>query len=164
MFLHLNIKIIKKGIFMPNSAHIHLILNHFPIIGTAMIIIVFGYAVFINNDKIKRLGLFMLVFIGLITIPVFISGNKAEGVVKGNEGVQEEFIEPHEDFAKISMIALEFSTAVSLLGLIIFRNNKALPVWFGFLILFMIIISNALMIYTGHLGGRISHNDIMVHF
>lgn len=164
MFVHINIKFIQKGLFMPNSAHLHLILNHFPIIGTAMIIVVLGYAVFINNDKIKRLGMFMLVLIGLITIPVFITGNKAEGVIKGNEGVSEEFIEPHEDFAKISMITLEITASISLIGLILFRKNNAIPVWFGYFTFLLLIISTALMIYTGHLGGRISHNEIMTHY
>ena len=123
---------------MPNSAHLHLILNHFPVIGTAMVVIVLGYAVFINNDKIKRLGMFMLLLIGLITIPVFMTGNKAEGIIKGSEGVQEEFVEPHEDFAEISMIAMEITAGISLLGLILFRKNNAVPVWFGLMLLFFL--------------------------
>lgn len=149
---------------MPNSAHLHLILNHFPIIGTMMIILVLAYAVFINNDKIKKLGMFMLVLIGLITIPVFMTGDKAAGIVKGNEGVLEEHIEPHENFAKISMIAMEITAGISLLGLILFRKEKAVPVWFGAVLLLLIIGVNLMMVYTGHLGGSISHDSIMKHF
>ena len=149
---------------MPNSAHLHLIMNHFPIIGTMMIILVLGYAVFINNDKIKRLGMFMLVLIGLITIPVFMTGDKAAGIVKGNEGVLEENIDPHENFAKISMIAMEITAGISLIGLFLFRKDKAVPVWFGAVLLLLIIGVNLMMIYTGHLGGRISHDSIMKHF
>jgi len=149
---------------MPNSAHLHLIMNHFPIIGTMMITLVLGYAVFINNDKIKRLGMFMLVLIGLITIPVFMTGDKAAGIVKGNEGVLEENIDPHENFAGISMIAMEITAGISLIGLFLFRKDKAVPVWFGAVLLLLIIGVNLMMIYTGHLGGRISHDSIMKHF
>jgi len=38
---------------MPNSAHLHLILNHFPIIGTVIVILVLGYAVYANDERIK---------------------------------------------------------------------------------------------------------------
>ena len=129
-----------------------------------MVIIVFGYAVFINNDDIKKVGMFLLVIIGLITIPVFLTGDKAAGFVKGNDGVTEEHIDPHEDFAKVSMIAMEFTAGISLITLILFRKDKAVPVWLGFVLLLMIIGVNIMMIYTGHLGGRISHDAIMKHF
>ncbi|MCE1164285.1 MAG: hypothetical protein LWX07_02655 [Bacteroidetes bacterium] len=146
---------------MPNSAYLHLLLNHFPIIGTAFVIIVAGYGVRSNNDRIKRLGMLMLVLVGLITVPVFISGNKAEGTVKGLDGIQEEYIHPHEDFAKASMIAMEVTAGISLLGLVIFRGQKNVPVWYGILLLLFMIAVNGMMIYTGHLGGKISHLELM---
>lgn len=149
---------------MPNSAHLHLILNHFPVIGLIMVVLVLIYAVFINNDHIKKLGMFLLVLIGLITIPVFMTGDKAGSIVKGNDGVIEENIEPHEDFAKISMIAMEITAGIALIALVLFRKEKAVPVWFGIVLLLMIIGVNLMMIYTGHLGGRISHDAIMKHF
>lgn len=149
---------------MPNAAHLHLILNHFPIIGAAIVVIVLGYGVVINNDRIKQLGMFLIVMIGLITIFVFTTGNKAEGFIKGNEGVVEENIEPHEEFAKTSMIAMEVTAVLSLLGLILFRRNKPVPIWFGIILLILLIAVNFMMIYTGHLGGKISHSNIMTNF
>ncbi len=149
---------------MPNAAHLHLILNHFPIIGTAITVIVLGYGVVIDNDAIKRLGMFLIVFLALITIPVFTTGDKADGFIKGNEGVNEENIEAHEEFAEKSVIAMYIAGGVSLLGLVIFRKKKPVPVWFGLTMLGLLIVVNLLMIYTGHLGGKISHGDIMTHF
>lgn len=146
---------------MPNAAHLHLILNHFPIIGTAIVVFVLGYGVVVNNDSIKRLGMFLIVFIGLITFPVFLTGNKAEGFVKGNEGVAEEYIEDHEEFADISFKAMEIVSIISLAGIIIFRKGKTVPVWFGITLLILLIAVNVMMIYTGHLGGRISHFELM---
>lgn len=149
---------------MPNSAHLHLILNHFPVIGLMMVVLVLIYAVIINNDKIKKLGMFLLVLIGLITISVFMTGGKAASIVKGNDGITEENIEPHEDFAKTSMIAMEVTAGISLIALVLFRKEKAVPVWFGIVLLVLIIGVNLMMVYTGHLGGRISHDVIMKHF
>ncbi|MCU0372822.1 MAG: hypothetical protein MUE56_06220 [Ignavibacteria bacterium] len=146
---------------MPNSAHLHLILNHFPVIGTFFVVFILGYGVFSNNDKIKKLAMFMLVFIGLITVPVFFSGDKAAGMVKGLEGVLEEHIEPHEEFAKISLIAMEITALISLLGFVLFRAVKNIPAWFGILLLVLAIAVAGMMVYTSHLGGRISHNELM---
>ncbi|MCI0473558.1 MAG: hypothetical protein L0Y76_08255 [Ignavibacteria bacterium] len=146
---------------MPNSAHLHLILNHFPVIGTAFVVFIFGYGVFSNNDKIKKLAMFMLVLIGLITIPVFVSGDNAAGMVKGLDGVLEEHIEPHEEFAKISLIAMEVTAFVSLLGFVLFRPGKIIPVWFGVLLLVLVVAVTGMMVYTSHLGGRISHYELM---
>ncbi len=146
---------------MPNSAHLHLILNHFPIIGTAFVILAAGYGVITNNDSIKKFSMVMLVLIGLITIPVFISGGNAEGVVKGLEGISEDQIDAHEDFARVSMIAMEITAGISLIGLFLFRGPKNVPVWYGIILLVLLIAVNLMMIYTGHLGGRISHLELM---
>jgi hypothetical protein len=131
------------------------------VIGTAFMVFIFGYGVFSNNDKIKKLAMFMLVLIGLITVPVFVSGNNAAGMVKGLEGVLEEHIEPHEEFAKISLIAMEITAFISLLGFVLFRARKNIPVWFGILMLVLVIAVTGMMVYTSHLGGRISHYELM---
>lgn len=149
---------------MPNAAHLHLILNHFPIIGTAITVLVLGYGVILKNDQIKRLGMFLIVLLALITIPVFATGDKADGFIKGNEGVIEENIEPHEEFAEKSVIAMYITGGIALLGLLLFRKTKPVPVWFGLVLLVFLIVVNLMMIYTGHLGGKISHSEIMTHF
>lgn len=146
---------------MPNAAQLHLILNHFPIIGTFMVILVLGYAVYINDERVKKLGMVLLVFIGLITIPTFLTGGKAERIVKGNDGIVEENIQPHEDYAKTSMIAMEITAGIALIGLLLFRKQKPVPVYFGVILLVALIAVNLMMVYTGHLGGKISHNGIM---
>jgi uncharacterized membrane protein len=146
---------------MPNTAHLHLLVNHFPIIGTAMVVIVMGYGVIINDDKFKKFGLFLLIFIALITFLVFYTGEKAAGIVKGLEGVTEENIEPHAKFADLSYKAMEITGIISAICLIIFRKGKGIPVWLGIVLLLLIIAVNLMMAYTGHLGGKINHFEIM---
>lgn len=149
---------------MPNAAHLHLILNHFPIIGTAITVLVLGYGLMINNDHIKRLGMFLIILLALVTIPVFATGDEADGFIKGQEGVLEENIEPHEEFAEKSVIAMYITGGIALIGLLIFRKTKPVPMWFGLVLLGFLIVVNMMMIYTGHLGGKISHSEIMTHF
>lgn len=146
---------------MPNSAHVHLILNHFPVIGTGIVVFILIYGVFSNNEKIKKIGLMMTVLISLITIPVFISGDNAKGIVKGMEGIVEENIDPHEDFAKNSFIAMEIVGGIALVSLLLSRRSKPIPIWNAIIVLLLLVAVNAMMIYTAHLGGKITHSEII---
>jgi uncharacterized membrane protein len=146
---------------MPSSAYMHLMLNHIPEIGTAALLIIFLYAVSAKNDKLKKFTLVLIILMAFLTIAVLITGNNAEGSVKGLDGIIEENIDPHQDFATKSFIAMEILGAVALTGLIIFRKPKELPMWFSILTLSLMLIVNGMMLYTAHLGGKIFHNEIM---
>ena len=52
---------------MPNSAHLHLLLNHFPVIGTAGVLIFLLYAFASKNEKLKKFSLLVIILISLIT-------------------------------------------------------------------------------------------------
>jgi phosphatidylglycerophosphate synthase len=136
-------------------------LNHFPEIGTAALLIVFIFAFSSENDKLTKFTLALVFLLALVTIVVFISGTNAEGSVKGLDGVIEENIEPHQDFALKSFIVMEILGAISVTGLIFFRNPKIIPKWFSILILVLMLIVNGMMLYTAHLGGKIFHQEIM---
>ena len=136
-------------------------LNHIPEIGTAALLIIFLYAVSAKNDKLKKFTLVLILLMALLTIAVLITGNNAEGSVKGLDGIIEENIDPHQDFATKSFVAMEILGAVALTGLIIFRKPKELPMWFSILTLSLMLIVNGMMLYTAHLGGKIFHDEIM---
>ena len=146
---------------MPNSAYLHLLLNHFPVLGTGFVLLIFFYAIIKRNEKTQKLCLMMIVLLSLITIPVFVSGNNAEGTVKGLEGIVEENIEPHQDFAQKSFLAIEILGLFSIITLFIFKQPKNIPTWLSILLFILLISVNAMMIYTAHLGGKIAHNELM---
>ena len=68
-------------------AHLHLVLNHFPIIGTVIGLGLFLISLFGKNQDLKRAGLIVLAFTALITLPAFFSGVGAQGAIKGTAGV-----------------------------------------------------------------------------
>lgn len=146
---------------MPNSAYLHLMLNHFPEIGAGALLIFFLYAVSSKNDKMIKFTLILILLLSLLTIAVFITGNNAEGSVKGLEGAIEENIEPHQDFATKSFFVMELIGAVAFGGLIFFRAPKFIPRWFTILIITLMVVVNGMMLYTAHLGGKIFHQEII---
>lgn len=146
---------------MPSSAHLHLLINHLPVFGTAFLLLMLLYAIGKKNQAALRLNFVLVILLGLLTIPVFISGENAEGSVKGIEGIDEEAIEPHEEFAKPSLIVMEITAGLALIGLLIGLIKKTIPLWFAVIVLLLLLATQGMMIYTSHLGGKISHSEIM---
>ena len=61
-----------------DAAHVHLALNHFPVIGAIIAILLLGYALLKRSDELTRAGLALLFLVGTVAIPVFITGEPAE--------------------------------------------------------------------------------------
>lgn len=144
-----------------SSAHLHILLNHFPVIGTAIAAFVLFYGFFKRSDEIKKLSLILLVITSLVTIPVYLTGENAEGNVVSIEGVNEDFIEPHEEFAFKAFIASDIVGALALITLFIYRKPKHLPMGVAALFFALMLALNGMMAWTAHLGGLINHTEIM---
>lgn len=105
--------------------------------------------------------MFMIVVLSLITILVFVSGNNAEGMVKGAEGVIEENIEVHQYAAVRSFIAMEILGGISLLMILYYRFKKPVPLSVTLIYLFLNLFVLWMMIYTSNQGGKIFHSEFM---
>ena len=146
---------------MMNAAHLHLVLNHVPVIGTAIAIFVLLIGILKKSDDVKKVSVLILILTALITIPVYLTGDKAQEKIEGNyEDVDEEYIDSHEDFALYSFIAMDIAGAVGLIAMFLFRKPKTMPNSFAFLMLALLLIVNGMMAYTANLGGRIHHPEI----
>jgi len=144
-----------------NAAHLHLVLNHIPVIGSGIAIFVLIVGILKKSDDVKKVSAMILLLTALITIPVYISGKDSEGKIEGNyEDVDEQYIEEHEDFALNSFIVMDIAGAVALIGLFLFKKPKILPNYFVYLMLTLLIIVNGMMAYTSTLGGKIHHPEI----
>lgn len=149
---------------MPNSAYIHILLNHSPVIGSGFILILGLYSYLKKNDNLKRFTMMLFILLSLLTIVIFITGNNAKGIVKGSECVIEENIDTHEEFAEKSFIAMEALGGLSLLYLVFNRFSKPVPNLISIIFLIALIAVLVMMMYTAHLGGKIVHNDIVPKF
>lgn len=145
---------------MINWAHIHLMINHFPVIGVLGALVVFGYGLVRKSAEVKLLGLGLFVLIALITLPVFLTGDAAEKVVKDLPGVTESYIGSHEEIALLALVLIELLGVVALGGLFLFRRSGALPQWYITLVLVIALVSAGTVGLTANLGGQIRHTEI----
>jgi uncharacterized membrane protein len=143
-----------------NWAHVHLLLNHIPVLGTVFgtLLLVFGMAK--KNEEIKRVSLGVFVIIAVATLPVYFTGEPTEEIVEHLPGVAEPIIEEHEEAALVSLIAVGILGILALIVLWRSRHADTLPKGYVTLALILAIVVSALMAWTADLGGKIRHSEI----
>ena len=143
-----------------NPAHLHIILNHIPVIGVPFAVALLGYGLLKKSEEVKTASLIAFVIIAALTIPTFLAGKAAEDMVEHLPGVREQLIENHEDAALIGLIATLVLGAVSLGALILSRRSKgvAKPLIIGLLVSSLAV--GGWLAKTANLGGKIRHTEL----
>lgn len=143
-----------------NWAHVHLIINHIPVIGIGLLILLFIVAIVRKNKGLITVALAFIILISLATIPVYLTGEPAEEVVEDMPGISEELIEEHEEQAEIAFILVEVAGGLALITLIARRYSDKLGQRLVILTLLVLIVSGGLLGWTANLGGKIHHEEI----
>jgi hypothetical protein len=143
-----------------NGAHLHLMLNHWPIFGTLFAFLLLGFARVRKSDELITVGLGLLVLVALGAIPVYLTGEPAEDAIEHLPGVSKDLIEEHEEAAEVAFVLVEILGALGLAGLFLARRSKrALPLM-GTIALGLSLVVLGAMAWVGNLGGPIRHPEI----
>ncbi|MFQ5747456.1 MAG: hypothetical protein ACE5HF_09610 [Gemmatimonadota bacterium] len=142
-----------------NGAHLHLILNHVPVIGSIGCLLLLGIARARNSEELTRIGLWLLVLVAAFGIVVYLTGEAAEEIVEDLAGISKDLIEEHEEMALLATIVLGLVGAGAL-GLLFRFRNAELPGWTGTAAFLLAFVPAALMAATANRGGRIHHPEI----
>jgi uncharacterized membrane protein len=143
-----------------NMAHLHLILNHLPVLGPVFGLVILAIGLGKKNDALKRLALGVLVISALVAVPAYLTGEPAEDGVKGVAGVAGNLIEQHEEAAGVAFGGVIGLGVVALAGLVMFRRGRPVAGWLGVIALLGSLVVSGLMAYTANLGGQIHHPEI----
>lgn len=143
-----------------NGVHIHLLLNHVPILGTLFALILLGFGFFLRQEILSKAALWTLVVSALISIPAFLSGEEAEHAVEGIIGVSMVTVEEHEEQAELAYWGILISGAIALGTLLAAFKGKTLNRTLLLLNLFFMTGTFALMARAGNSGGTIRHPEI----
>lgn len=143
-----------------NWAHLHLLLNHIPVVGALFGVLLLFISLALKSNELKKATLILFAIIALFSIPVFLTGEPAEGMVEHLDGVSESLIERHEESALVSLVTVELLGIVSLAGLFLLRRAPRLPAWLVALLLVLSIAAAASLTWTANLGREIRHSEI----
>ncbi len=145
-----------------NFPHLHLLLNHFPIIGTIVALGLFLISMVGRNNDLRRASLITFAAMALLALPTFFSGTGAQGAIKKLPGVSEAMIERHQGAAMLALLFMEITGAFSLTALWKSQGNSAPTRWNWTLsaVLLFSVITVGLMTRVGTTGGDIRHPEI----
>jgi len=142
-----------------NLAYLHIIINHFPIVGVIIGSILLAAGIVFKNQGVKVSGLGTIVFASLVAIVAYMTGDPAEGVMRGLPDVARSLISRHENIATVGMYVMVTAGLLAASSLYsIWKMDKSTRLLIIITLVFS-LISSGLMIYIGLTGGQIRHSE-----
>lgn len=113
-----------------------------------------------NSDHTKIAAYLLFTLSGIGAGIAYLTGESAEEIVKDMQGVSENIIEQHEDFALYALTSLIVLSIFSMVSLVVTYKKYTLFKSMAGITLFVSLVSFALVVRTGYLGGQIRHSEI----
>jgi uncharacterized membrane protein len=142
-----------------NDAHLHLLVNHFPIVATILGLAILIGGLLLKNKSVINTAYILFIFSMIIGKYAMFTGEKAEDIVE-DLGISHDLIHNHEELAETYMkmaYALGFFSIVSLIASI---KNHPKAKLFAFLTLTLATITVIFSKDVGTSGGEIRHTEI----
>lgn len=143
-----------------NATHLHLLVNHFPVIGSIIGVLIMIGGLLLRNEMIKKTALVVFVGAGVFTAVAYKTGEEAEHSIENVPGFSEYYLEEHEETAEGAAPFMYALAAVSLASLVMIQKKHKRAKISTYLSMTLGIITMILMIQVGNLGGKIRRPDI----
>jgi hypothetical protein len=147
---------------IPSSApHWHMLLNHFPSVGTVVAMVLLLSSFYVKSNDLKRAGLVTFVVIALLAIPTYVTGGATRRALEGTEGISTDLIAAHQDAATLAFIALVITGWLSWFALWQYRRFSQPYRWTIPVVVLLGLVTLFLMVGAGSIGGTINHPEIL---
>ncbi len=142
-----------------NYPHLHLMLNHFPVVGTILAMLLLGWALLSRRRDYIRLSLVATLIASLSAVPAFLSGDEAHEQLEDVAGFDHDQIHEHERSADWALWIMLGTGALAAAGLWSSRGDRPVPRWSGTAAMAGLILSTSVLARTAWLGGEIRHPE-----
>lgn len=136
---------------------LHLLLNHYPMIGTivGLILLLLGY--WRKSIKLKRVSLWIFFIAALVSVAVITSGEiagRGDGILSGPTG---ELVRQHQEAARFTFIVIGSNGLAAIFGLIMMSRPSYLGAWFVNAVLILSLAASVLVTRTTLQGRNIKY-------
>lgn len=143
-----------------NDAHLHMVVNHFPIIGTLFGLGILVTGMILKNNSVKNTAYILFAVAAIFAVFSIGTGEGAEELVEDMPNIGHQIIHEHEEIAEkfaIIMYATGFFGLVSL-----FASYKKLrfATLLSYITLVLALVAGVLTKNVGTSGGEIRHTEI----
>lgn len=150
-----------------DAVHLHLILNHVPVLGTIFGFVLLAIGLIRRSDELQRAGLVTFVVAAVITIPVYVSGTIAyeplEELLEDIDPAAEGFIDQHETAGLIAFLVTLVLGIVALATLLVWKRPE-IARRLVIVSLVLAIVVGGVVGWTANIGGQIRHTEIRAGF
>ncbi len=141
---------------MFNELQLHLWVNHVPIIGTIIGVLVVLLGAILKQDAVRKTGLVIYIVTGLAVFPANFTGEGAEDIVEDNVSwVSHDQIHEHEELAETAMTITVIGLALALLSLFQWPRTVGIQRLISAAFLIVGIAGTIVIGLAGHEGGKI---------
>ena len=141
------------------GVHIHLLVNHVPILGALFALLLLLAAYRWAPDTLTRTALIVLVGVALAAAASNYSGEPAEDAIRRFPGVQRALIHDHEEMGEW---AFRLAVIVGIAAIVVLARNRRTVLPSGVRTAFTVaaLVVSGFMGYVGLLGGRVRHTEV----
>jgi hypothetical protein len=143
-----------------NLAHLHLILNHVPTVGSIVALGLLILAFIRRDEPLKHAGLEVLFAIAVLTLPIYMSGVAAHQQLRDQPEVSDNAIRMHQDAALAGFTVMEFAGFIAWVALWQSRRRGRSAPGFVPAATVLTMVALLLMARAANLGGDIRHPEI----
>lgn len=143
-----------------NDAHLHMVVNHFPIIGTILGLGILITGIILKNNSVKNTAYALFIVAALFALASMSTGEGAEEMVEDMPNIGKRIIHEHEEIAEKLAIVLYLLGAISILGIVLNIKNHSKAKFISFVAVIIAILGVYLTTLVGTSGGEIRHTEI----
>ena len=142
-----------------NDAHLHMVFNHFPIIGLFFGIGILAFGIIKKQTILVNTAYVIFIFCMIMAKATMMTGEGAEEIVE-ELGISHDIIHDHEELAETFMKILYGLGILSILGLVVNLKKHSKAAIVSYVVLVLAIGSAILSKNVGTSGGEIRHTEI----
>ena len=109
-----------------NYSHIHIVLNHFPTIGTLFGLALLVYALWTKDQKLQIVSFVIFMVMAVLAIPTFITGGAASEAIRKRPDLNPAMVDLHRSAAIVATSVLFLTGTFAWLALWQYRRFQAL--------------------------------------
>ncbi len=142
-----------------NDAHLHLLINHFPIVGTVFGLGILIFGIIQKNKSVQNTAYIIFIICMILGKVSMFTGEKAEDIVE-NLGISHDLIHEHEEQAETYMKLAYALGVISIISLLANVKKHPKSKLFSILTLTLAAVAIFLSKSVGTSGGEIRHTEI----
>lgn len=142
------------------DSHLHLLVNHFPIIGTILGLGILISGILFKNNSVKNTSYSIFIISAIFAAFSMATGEGAEELVENMPNIGKHIIHEHEEMAEKLALVLYLLGIASIVGLYMNLKNNTKANLVSNITLVIAAVGVFLAQQTGTTGGEIRHTEI----